>query len=319
MKTKKIVVIYSGDDWHKEIPFSSPATKISFENWHERGLQENVEFYRASIKWFNKKNLTFSKSWAYRDKVWIKVTVPVKPDLIFDKVAGKHDYALFDWKMRLAQNIPIFNHPLFRTIADNKLSQYLILGEFMPQSFLATNITELQVAAKKIKSSKVVLKPIYGSGGIGIVIDEKKKALQTKLTYPVFAQEFIVSQKGIPGFSQKNEVSDLRLIFMNHKLVYALSRIAKKGSLFTNFHQGASAVLVPKKYIPKNVQTMTKKIIQKLSVFPSANYSLDFIFTNSGKPLLVEMNTTPGFDLLHIVGDEKTKNKNFQEFISILK
>jgi len=318
MQTKKIVVIYSGDDWNKEIPIASDSTRTSFQDWHEKGLQNNIEFYRASIQWFDEKNLSFSKAWAYRNNKWIKVTSPIKPDMIFDKVAGSHDYALFDWKMKLTQNIKVFNHPLFRTIADNKLSQYLILGEFMPQSFLATNEVELQSVAKKIQSEKIVIKPIYGSGGAGIIIDEKEKALTMPIVYPVFVQEFIVSQKGIPGFSEKDEVSDLRLIFMNHKLVYALSRIAKKGSLFTNFHQGATAVLVPEKFIPANVTNVAEKIIAKLSVFPEANYSLDFIFTNSGKPLLVEMNTTPGFDLLHIVGDEKTKNKNFKEFISIL-
>jgi len=31
------------------------------------------------------------------------------------------------------------------------------------------------------------------------------------------------------------------------------------------------------------------------------------------------MNTTPGFDLLNIVGDEEIKEKNFKEFISIIK
>ena len=63
---------------------------------------------------------------------------------------------------------------------------------------------------------------------------------------------------------------------------------------------------------------MSKKITEKLSVYPEANYSLDFIFTNSGQPILVEMNTTPGFDLLHIVGNEKIKSKNFNSFIKVL-
>ena len=108
------------------------------------------------------------------------------------------------------------------------------------------------------------------------------------------------------------------MVFMNHSLVYALSRIAKKDSLFTNFHQGASAVLVPKRFIPANAIAMSKKILKKLSVFPEAHYSLDFIFTNSGKPVFIEMNTTPGFDLLHIVGDEKIKNNHFKEFLKTL-
>jgi glutathione synthase/RimK-type ligase-like ATP-grasp enzyme len=128
----------------------------------------------------------------------------------------------------------------------------------------------------------------------------------------------VKSEKGIPGFSKKKEVADLRIVFMNHKPIYALSRIARKGSLFTNFHQGATPIPVPLKFIPKSVKKITQEIIRKLSIFPHAHYSADFIFKNSGKPKLIEINTTPGFDLLQIVGTEQVKGRNFNEFIKIL-
>ncbi len=131
-------------------------------------------------------------------------------------------------------------------------------------------------------------------------------------------QEFIISEKGIPGFSKKKEVADLRLVFMHHKLSYALSRIAKRGSLFTNLHQGASGVLVPEKFIPQGVWEITRKIIKKLEIFPKAQYSLDFIFSNSGKAYLVEMNTTPGIDLVTTLGNEKIKKECFESIIKLL-
>jgi glutathione synthase/RimK-type ligase-like ATP-grasp enzyme len=315
---KKMVVIYNENDWDKKIPFESNPTRESFEDWHERGLENGIEMYRANIDWYDKKNCVFKKSWAYRDKKWLKIKTPVRADLIFDKLAGKYDYALFDLKMSICKDIKIFNHPLFRTMLDNKLSQYLFLSDFMPKSFLATNKKELVSTLGKISTTKVVVKPLYGSGGVGIIIEEKKKIKPAKIEFPVLVQEFIKSEKGIPGFSKKEEVSDLRLIFINHKLIYALSRIARKGSLFTNFHQGAVAVLVLESEIPSSVKKLAQKIIDKLSIYPEANYSLDFIFTNSGKPLLVEMNTTPGFDLLNIVGTEEIKEKHFQNFIRVI-
>lgn len=320
-KMKNIVVVYFGSDWKRKIPLQNAIpTRISFEDWHERGLKNGVAMFRASINWYDAKKNVFKKSWAYRNKKWMKVTTPVRPDLIFDKIMGKRDYQMFNFKMGLLKKVEIFNHPLFRTMLDNKLAQYLILGEFMPKSLLAVNKKDLLIVLKKIPSSKAVIKPLYGSGGFGIIIGNKEKIKKAKMEYPVFVQEFIRSEKGIPGFSKNNQVADLRMVFMNHKLIYALSRIAKKGSLFTNFHQGATAILVPEKNIPASVKKMSREIIdKKLSVFPEANYSLDFIFTNSGKPILVEMNTTPGFDLLHIVGDEKIKDKNFKEFINVLK
>jgi glutathione synthase/RimK-type ligase-like ATP-grasp enzyme len=319
-ESKKIVVVYYGSDWDDKTPLSNAVTtRESFEDWHERGLKSGIGFYRASITWYDEKKNIFKKSWAYRNKRWLKIKTPIKPDLIFDKIMGKRDYAMFDFKMRTCGKVKWFNSPLFRTVADNKLNQYLIFKEFMPKSFLATSRKELIESLRKISSKKVVIKPFYGSGGFGILIQEKQKALKAKIEYPVLVQEFVTSERGIPGFSKKTEVSDLRMVFMNHKLIYALSRIAAKGSLFTNFHQGATAVLVPETKIPKTAKEAAKKIIEKLSLFPEANYSLDFLFSNTGKPLLMEMNTTPGFDLLHIVGDEKIKDKNFKEFIKVLR
>lgn len=316
---KKVVVIYNDDDWNKKIPLEdSPNTRESFEDWHKRGLKNNIEMYRASVDWYDNKKGVFQKAWAYRNKKWKKIASPIKPDLIFDKIAGRHNYSMFDFKMSVSKKAKVFNHPLFRTMLDNKLAQYLYLGEFMPISFLATDEKQLEKAFTKIKSKKAVVKPLYGSGGAGIIIEEKNKINKKKVDFPVLIQEFVKSGKGIPGFSGKREISDLRMIFIDHELIYALSRIAKKGSLFTNFHMGATAVLVPVKSIPESVKKITEKIIKKLSVYPEANYSLDFIFTNSGKPLLVEMNTTPGFDLLHIVGNEKIKAKHFRKFIEVM-
>ncbi len=314
--TKKIVIIYSGDDWYKNNPLSTaPETRLSFEDWYERADQYNIKFYRASINWFDQKKGVFKKSWTFEDDKWIKISNSIKPAAIFDKTAGKYDYITFEQKMEIFKKVPILNHPLFRTITNNKLSQYMLLGDYMPQTLLANNKKELSNALKNLKGSKVVIKPLHGSGGFGIFIGNKVDALKKRFTYPVITQEFIISTKGIPNFSQKDEVADLRLIYTDHKLVYALSRIAKKGSLFTNFHQGASAILVPKNKIPKNVQKMAKNITKKLSVFPHANYSLDFIFDNNKKPILVEMNTTPGFDLLRIVGTKQIKKLNFELFV----
>jgi len=184
----------------------------------------------------------------------------------------------------------------------------------MAPSFLVATKKELSAVLKKVSSSKVVLKPLYGSGGAGIIIEEKKQIAPASLAYPILVQEFIKSDCGIPGFSTQKELSDLRMVFLNNSLIFSLSRIAKKGSLFTNFHKGASAILVPEKKIPLSAKKMAREINSILGTFPKAHYSLDFIFTNQGRPVLIEINTTPGFDLLNIVGNEKIKNKNFIEF-----
>ncbi len=319
-KNKKIVVvIYYGDDWKKKVPLQkSPMTRAAFEDWYERSRKKDVEIYRASIEWFDLSRFVFKKVWTFRNGKWIKITEHVKPDLIFDKIAGKYDYALFALKQKISEKIKIFNPPLFRTLLDNKLSHYITFKEFMPQSFLAYSKNELTQALQKIRSKSVVVKPLYGSGGFGIFIGKKSKINYRNVAYPAFIQEFISSRRGVPGFTKKGALADLRLVYMNHELIYALSRVAKKGSFFTNFHQGARPMLVPKKFIPRSALQIAKKIIDKLKIFPEANYSIDFLFTKSGKPVLMEINTTPGFDLLLMVGTEKIKEKNLEELTKVI-
>ena len=315
---KNIVVIYGGDDWDKKIPFrKNPATRAGFEDLYTRAKKYNIQYYRASIEWFDENRYVFKKAWTYNDNEWKKINRSIKPDGVFDKVVGSRSYELFDLKMKIAEEIPIVNHPLFKAITDNKLSQYLLFSEYMPKSFLAASRSELINSLNKIKTSKIVVKPLYGSGGRGIIIDQRNIITKSKIQYPALIQEFIKSNRGIPGFSKNKMIADLRLKYIDHKLIFALSRIAKKGSLFTNFHQGATAVLVPNNKIPKSAKKMAQNVMKKLSSFAGVEYSLDFIFTDSGKPILVEMNTTPGYDLLNIIGDERLKNKNVMEIARI--
>jgi len=189
---KKIVVIYKGDDWGKEVPITSEPTRKAFEDWHKRGLDLGVEFYRASIYWFDIKKGFLNKSWAFRSGSWIKVETSIKPDLIFDKTAGKSDYELFDLKKKILEKVKIFNDPMFGNFMDNKLSQIMLFSEFMPSTHLVNFESELSGVLKNIKSSKVVIKPIYGSGGFGIEILEKDKvkSVVTK-GFPILVQEFI--------------------------------------------------------------------------------------------------------------------------------
>lgn len=320
MKSINIVTVYFGDDWKNEIPLlSAETTRKSFEDWHQRGQEEGINFYRASISWFDLKSGTFRKSWAFREGKWIKIKENINPDLIFDKIAGKHDYRLFSLKEKIAKNVPTFNDPNFRTLFNSKLNQAVILEDFMAKSFLATNIKEYNITKNKIPGSMVVIKPIYGSGGFGIVIDDKKNIKEKEILFPCIVQEFIENTVGIPGFSSENELADLRMVYLNHSYVYSLSRIAKKGSLFTNFHQGAVAKLVPEDKIPDNAKKMAEEVIKKLSFFPYAHYSLDFMFRNNGDPVLVEMNTTPGFDLVYILDDKEIMDKNYNLFIKTVR
>lgn len=320
MNSKKVVTIYYRNDWNLKVPkVSTEITRKAFEDWHKIGIKSGVEFFRASIGWYDVKKNVFNKAWAFRNKKWIKVNIPIRPDMIFDKTVGKYDYELHDIKQRISQRVPVLNHPTFKTIFGNKLSQYLIFEEFMARSFIAESAGEFANVCKKISSEMIVVKPLYGSGGKGIVIGEKREINSDNFKYPVLIQEFIKNTNGVPGFSKKGVIADLRLVYINSKRIYAISRTVKNGSLFTNFHQGATAKLVPEPFIPESADKMARKIVQKLSMFSNAHYSLDFIFNEDDEPILIEINTTPGLDLLYTIGNKKLWRRNFDAFLDALK
>lgn len=309
---KQVIVIYFDDDWAKEAPIpSDPALRRSFEDWHQRGLAQGIAMFRASIQWYDESAGVFTKAWAYRDQAWKKITTPIKPDLVFDSLESGKDYQYFELKKKIAGRTKIYNEPLFRTLLDNKLSQYLIFREFMPCSAAINNPSDWDAVRGQFEK-RVAVKPLYGSGGVGIEFVDPAQVQMPAVPCPALIQQFISSTRGIPGFSGRPVVADLRLIYIDHHLIFALSREAKAGSLFTNYHMGAVPVRVPLEKIPASIQTMAGRIIDILKIYPRANYSLDFIFDDQGRPFLMEMNTTPGTSLLEIIGDEDLRRRYFE-------
>lgn len=315
-ESKNVVVIYTGDDWHREIPISYEETRRAFERWHMMALEKNIQMYRASVDWYDSQKNVFIKAWAFRDGSWQKIEKEISADLIYDKTPGSSEHKLFDLKMSMGKNAVIFNSPLFRTMVDSKLSQYGLFCEHMPKTVVALNAADLKSAIEKIGTEKIVAKPLQGSGGFGIVIGDKQTILKEEFTYPMLLQDFVKNENGIPGFSQLGELADLRITYINHEPLYALSRIAQGGSLFTNMHQGATSKRVPLEKIPESVWEITKKITEKLKMFSRAQYSLDFFFDENGKPLFIEMNTVPGLCLIEALNDDELRQKDFDAFIS---
>lgn len=317
-ESKIVVVIYAGDDWHKETPITYEQTRKAFERWHVMALSRNVQMYRASVEWYDTKKNVFTKAWAFRDGKWQRIEKEISPDLIYDKTPGSSEHKLFDLKIKMSKGALMFNSPLFRTLIDSKLSQYAMFSEHMPQTMVALNEKELRESVQKIVSAQIVAKPLQGSGGFGIVIGDKNRILNESFVYPMLLQEFIKNENGIPGFSAEGELADLRITYINHEPLYALSRIAQNGSLFTNMHQGATSKRVPLEKIPENVWIMAEKIVAKLKLFARAQYSLDFFFAEEGKPFFIEMNSVPGLCLIEDLNDVDLQQKDFDAFISNL-
>ncbi|NTV40754.1 MAG: ATP-grasp domain-containing protein [Candidatus Moranbacteria bacterium] len=317
-KERNIVVIYTGDDWEKKIPITYEKTRKAFEKWQTMALEKNIQMYRASIEWYDSEKNLFTKAWAFREGEWKKMKKEIVPDLIYDKTPGAKEHELYEIKLAMNSRAVVFNSPFFRMMVDNKLSQYAMFSEYMPETLVVSNKNELREDIEKIVTTKIVAKPLQGSGGFGIVIGSKEDILKESFTFPILLQEFIQNDNGIPGFSNEGELADLRITYIDHKPLYALSRVAKNGSLFTNMHQGATSMRVPLEKIPENVQKMASGIVAKLKIFSRAQYSLDFFFAEDGKPYFIEMNSVPGLCLIEDLNDEQLQKKDFESFMKMM-
>lgn len=315
---KNVVVIYGGDDWDIDIPIPNYMSRVAFEKWYDLSREKGVEMFRSSISWYDQEKGVFKKGWTYKNGKWIKIYSEIIPDLIYDKVENASNHKLFSLKIKMTQRAKVFNCPLFKTLLSDKFSQYVLFREFMPESSLVFTKDELFKNIKRIKSKKVVIKELYGSGGFGVDIVEKDETMHGGYKYPVLVQEFLESNFGIPGFSKEGDVADLRLVYLNGNLIYSISRIAKNKSLYTNFHQGADAVIVPENKIPECAAEVSLKIRNRLEVFTESLYSIDLMFSNDGRPYLIEINTSPGVDLLWRFGSKEQINNFIDAFHNII-
>jgi glutathione synthase/RimK-type ligase-like ATP-grasp enzyme len=147
-------------------------------------------------------------------------------------------------------------------------------------------------ALSKIRSSKVVLKPLTGSGGEGVEIADKIKISRTG--FPFLIQEFIKTE-GVPGIVKGPH--DIRVIMRNEEPFYSFVRIPPRGKFIANLAEGGRIRVLDIKELPKSVNEVINFVSNKLKKFKKKLYAVDFIFDNEGGAWILEMNSRPGITL----------------------
>ncbi len=176
------------------------------------------------------------------------------------------------------------------------------MPEFSPLTFFVSNENEYRAALQKIPTEQFAWKPNRGMNGIGVRILEKKfftldREMREALPEGVVIQEFIDTQKGIPGIC--NSYHDLRIVTINEEKVLSHVRIPSNGSLVSNYHQGADITEVQINSLPKSILDFYERVHAKvLERFPHPMYSMDIGMSPSG-PRLFELNGHTAFPWPH--------------------
>ena len=138
--------------------------------------------------------------------------------------------------------------------------------KYMPPTLISENLAEIRSFFKRHKV--VVVKPINGFSGNNVIL--LKTFNSSKIRKLIKTNNHLFFQKFLPGVSK----GDKRVFIIKGKIVGAISRIPKKGSILSNMSKGAKAKLT--KLTRKEINT--SKAIGKLLVQNNIYFAgIDFV------------------------------------------
>ncbi len=134
----------------------------------------------------------------------------------------------------ISKKVKIINHPFaVRNISEKLFS--INFMRYMPPTLISENLSEIRSFFKRHKS--IVAKPINGFSGNNVILFKAFNA--NKLKRLLKTNNHLFFQKFLPGVSR----GDKRVFIIKGKVVGAISRIPKKGSILSNMSKGAKAKL----------------------------------------------------------------------------
>ena len=151
----------------------------------------------------------------------------------------------------ISKKVKIINHPFaVRNISEKLFS--INFMKYMPPTLISENLAEIRSFFKRHKV--VVVKPINGFSGNNVIL--LKTFNTSKIKKLLKSYNHLFFQKFLPGVSK----GDKRVFIIKGKIVGAISRVPKKGSILSNMSKGAKAKL--SKLTSKEVKA--SKVIGKL-------------------------------------------------------
>ena len=229
--------------------------------------------------------MQFKRGWVFMNSEMHEIDEIIAVDVIYLKPVGQTP--------KFDQEDLVINNLAFDEFCGDKWRTFQLLGQYMANTY-QINIENWKEIIEKIKTKKVVLKPVTGYGGGGIVICDKNECdfPAYNFTEPYLAQDFIDTSRGISGLTDR--VHDLRVVIFNGEPKCAFLRMAQPGKLLSNIAQGASAKEVLLEEIPPKVLEIVKEADKNFTHYSPRVYTIDFMFEGD-RPYIGELNRRPGF------------------------
>lgn len=184
--------------------------------------------------------------------------------------------------------------------------------EFVPETHVSKDIDYLESIIKEHKKDKMILKPLDGFGGRGVIVLETKAKMNIRslLEFYIEGQDtknYVILQEYIEGADK----GDIRVLMLNGEPIGAMKRVPKEGDARSNVHAGGTA---KKHNLTKEEREMCRKIGKKLVMDGIYFAGLDII---NGK--LLEVNVLSPGGITRINKFNKTKlQRKILDFVELV-
>mgnify|MGYP001207498120 FL=1 len=165
----------------------------------------------------------------------------------------------------ISRKVKIINHPFaVRNVSEKMFS--INFMKYMPPTLISENQKEIKKFFKKQKS--VVVKPIDGFSGNNVILLKSFNA--SKIRKLLKKNNHLFFQKFLPEVSR----GDKRVFIIKGKIVGAISRVPKKGSILSNMSKGAYAKLTKLTNKERKASRAIGKLLVKNKIYFAG---IDFI------------------------------------------
>ena len=165
----------------------------------------------------------------------------------------------------ISRKVKIINHPFaVRNVSEKMFS--INFMKYMPPTLISENQKEIKKFFKKQKS--VVVKPIDGFSGNNVILLKSFNA--SKIRKLLKKNNHLFFQKFLSEVSR----GDKRVFIIKGKIVGAISRVPKKGSILSNMSKGAHAKLTKLTNKERKASRAIGKLLVKNKIYFAG---IDFI------------------------------------------
>jgi len=167
-------------------------------------------------------------------------------DAIFLRANPPVDTTMLNFLDSVKDDVLIINDIDGIRKANNKLYTAAMFdggAGIIPKTYVSKNKDYLQRVIKESDHDKMILKPLDGYGGSGVIVLEKKAAqsISSLLDFYINGQreqKYVILQEFIEGAEQ----GDVRILLLNGKPIGAMKRVPAEGDIRSNIHAGGKEV-----------------------------------------------------------------------------